>query len=204
MVAFITNKYFKRIRGYFMAITFSTGIKVSDFTLIDKAPQYSNTTWTGALIQRSTGVQWFEYQFALNFNPSDLLEVQSFIAQYQQGKAFEMSMGHLSQYRGKQTGALAVKTAVSRGIYKFQTTATNKLEIGSLIQFRNHKKLYKVIANDGTNVSIFPALQANIQANEAVQYNALLIEGTLLPDNEYQITSTNIMKVQFKCKEVVR
>ncbi|EHH7573711.1 hypothetical protein P3031_004805 [Escherichia coli] len=115
-----------------------------------------------------------------------------------------MSMGHFSKYLGKQTGALAVKSAVSKGVYKFQTTAANKLEVGTMIQFANHKKLYSVIANDGTIVSIFPALQANIQANETVNYNALIIEGTLLPDNDYQVTSTNIMQIQFKCQEVVR
>ena len=113
-------------------------------------------------------------------------------------------MGHLSKYHGKQTGALAVKAAVKKGIYKFQTTAANKLEVGAMIQFNNHKKLYSVIANDGTNVSIFPPLQANIQANEAVNYNALVVEGVLLTDNDYRVTSTNIMQIQFKCQEVVR
>lgn len=187
-----------------MAINFSTNIKITDFELNDKTPQYSNKSWTGAIIQRSTGVQWYEYSFKLNFNKEDILEVNSFIAQYKQGKPFQISMGHLSKYHGKQTGALAVKAAVKKGIYKFQTTAANKLEVGAMIQFNNHKKLYSVIANDGTNVSIFPPLQANIQANEAVNYNALVVEGVLLTDNDYRVTSTNIMQIQFKFQEVVR
>ncbi|EEY3971021.1 hypothetical protein EEA49_22770 [Escherichia coli] len=187
-----------------MAITFSTGIKLTDFTLVDKSPQYSNKSWTGQIIQRSTGVQYYEFSFVLNFNKDLYPEVNKFISLYKQGRPFQMSMGHFSKYLGKQTGALAVKSAVSKGVYKFQTTAANKLEVGTMIQFANHKKLYSVIANDGTTVSIFPALQANIQANETVNYNALIIEGTLLPDNDYQVTSTNIMQIQFKCQEVIR
>ncbi|EFN8906165.1 hypothetical protein D6912_15570, partial [Escherichia coli] len=161
-------------------------------------------SWTGQIIQRSTGVQYYEFSFVLNFNKDLYPEVNKFISLYKQGRPFQMSMGHFSKYLGKQTGALAVKSAVQKGVYKFLTTAANKLEVGTMIQFANHKKLYSVIANDGTTVSIFPALQANIQANETVNYNALIIEGTLLPDNDYQVTSTNIMQIQFKCQEVVR
>lgn len=56
-----------------------------------------------------------------------------------------MSMGHFSKYLGKQTGALAVKSAVQKGVYKFQTTAVNKLEVGTMIQFVNHKNYIQLL-----------------------------------------------------------
>lgn len=179
-------------------------VSISDFTLQDQSPQYSNQSWTGALIQRSTGVQWYDYQFTLSFNQKDRLEVLAFLAQYRQGKPFQMSMGHLSQYNGSQSGTVTSKVAVNRGLYKVQTNLPQTLEVGAMIQFANHKKLYTVVQNTGTELSLFPALQANVQLGETIFYNGLVIEGTLAPDNEYQMPVTNLVQMQFKCHEVVR
>lgn len=185
-------------------LTFSKNIKISDFTLQSKSPQYSNQSWTGQVIQRSTGVQWYTFNFTLNFNQRERIEVQSFIAQYQQGKPFTISLGHMATYNGKQKNPVYVKSPVAKGIYKFTTTASQVLEVGAMIQFGNHKKLYSVVANNGTTISIFPALQANIQANEPVLYNGLVIEAILDVDNDYQMPVTNAVSMKFKCTEVVR
>lgn len=185
-------------------ITFTRNIKVSDFTLIDNSPQYSNQSWTGQVLQRSTGVQWYSTQFTVSFNQDQRGEVQNFIAQYRQGKPFQFSMGFLSQYRGKESKALSVGSTVQRGIYKFTTAQSQVLEVGSMIQFTNHKKLYTITQNTGTEISIFPALQGVIQGGEAIIYNGLVIECTLSPDNDYQIPSSNLIQMQFKCNEVIR
>lgn len=185
-------------------ITFSSKIKLSDFTLSSQSPQYSNQSWTGARIQRSTGVQWYTFNFTLNFNQRDRGEVLAFIAEHSQGKPFRMPLGYMSQYMGTQTGAVSVKNSVNRGVYKFTTNTTQHLEVGTMIQFSNHKKLYQIVANTGNDVSIFPALQANIQASETVFYNGLVIEAVLDVDNDYQLPVTNLVAVQFKCTEVVR
>lgn len=185
-------------------ITFSPAIKLSDFTLSSSSPQYSNQTWTGARIQRSTGVQWYTFNFTLNFNQSDRLEVLAFISQYSQGKPFTIPLGHMSKYSGKQTGAVSVKNTVQRGVYKFSTNTSQQLEVGAMIQFANHKKLYQIVANTGSEISIFPALQATIQSNETVFYNGLVIEAVLDVDNEYKLPITNLISLQFKCTEVVR
>lgn len=185
-------------------ITFSTNTKISDYTLANKSPQYSNQAWTGAVIQRSSGVQWYEFQFTLSFNIVDRGEVMAFFAEYRQGKPFTMSMGHLSKYNGTETKSLSVQTTVQRGVYKVKTTQTQSLEVGSMIQFVNHKKLYTVMANTGTELSLFPQLQGTVQAGEAIIYNGLVIEGVLSPDNEYQIPSTNLVQIQLKGNEVIR
>lgn len=185
-------------------ITFTNNIKISDFTLVDKSPQYSNQSWTGALIQRSSGVQWYEYQCTLSFNVRNRGEVQKFIAEYRQGKPFSMSMGHLSKYTGLESKALSVQSTVQRGVYKFKTAQTQVLEVGTMIQFTNHKKIYTIVANTGNEISIFPALQGVIQTGEAIVYNGIAIEAVLSPDNDYQLPSTNLIQIQLKCSEVVR
>ncbi|EHK6423934.1 hypothetical protein QYN36_003038 [Salmonella enterica] len=184
-------------------LTFSNNIKLSDFTLSSKSPQYSNQSWTGAVIQRSTGVQWYTFNFTLNFNQRDRQEVLAFIAEYSQGKLFTIPLGHLSTYKGKQSGAVSSKNDVRRGVYKFTTASAQQLEVGTMIQFGNHKKIYQIVANTGTEVSIFPALQANVQANETVFYNGLVIEARLDVDNDFQMPVTNLVAITFKCTEVV-
>ncbi|MDV0678310.1 hypothetical protein VC636_25620 [Citrobacter freundii] len=184
--------------------TFTKNIKISNFKLTDKTPQYSNQTWTGQRIVRSTNVQWYEFEFQLQYNKRDRLEVQSFVAQYKQGKPFQLSMGHLSEYIGKQTGAVSVKNTVQRGVYKIQTTNPQVIEVGSYIQFANHKKLYSVLANTGSEISVYPPLQAIVQAGEGITYNGLVIEGTINPDNDYSVMVGNAMSMNFRCMEVVR
>ncbi|MDA8518961.1 hypothetical protein [Citrobacter sp. Igbk 16] len=184
-------------------ITFKN-VSISDFTLVDKSPQYSNKSWTGALIQRSTGVQWYEYQFTLSFNQSARNEVQQFLALHRQGKPFTMSMGHLSIYNGSQSGTVTSKANYQRGVYKVESNQAQTLEVGSMIQFANHKKLYTIVANTGSVLSLFPALQANVQIGETIFYNGLVIEGTLMPDNNYEMPVSNLVQMQFKCNEVIR
>ncbi|MCC1903060.1 hypothetical protein KSI20_24790, partial [Salmonella enterica subsp. enterica serovar Indiana] len=84
------------------------------------------------------------------------------------------------------------------------TNLPQTLEVGAMIQFANHKKLYTVVQNTGSELSLFPALQANVQLGETIFYNGIVIEGTLAPDNDYQMPVTNLVQMQFKCHEVVR
>lgn len=62
--------------------SFSNQIKITNFQIKTTEPVYSNQTWTGQRIMRSTGIQYYEIQFQLSFNPSSIGEVQNFLAQY--------------------------------------------------------------------------------------------------------------------------
>lgn len=179
---------------------FSTNIKVTDFQLTSTEPKYSNRSWTGTQIQRSTGIQYYQIQFTLNFNQKDSSEYQAFIAQYSQGKAFTMDLGFLSKYSGSQLTAVSSTAVAAKGVYQVSTNQ-NLLEVGSLIQFQNHKKIYRVIANTGTKLSIFPNLRQQVNLNEVIRYQNLEGQFVLDIDNDYQLNVKTAMSIQLKASE---
>lgn len=179
---------------------FSNNIKVSNFIIKSVEPLYSNQSWTGQRIIRSTGIQYNQIQFTLSFNNTNIGEYNNFIAQYSQGKPFTFSLGHLSTYRGSQTGALTSQTAVAKGT-RVITTNTNNMAIGEMLQFTNHKKLYRIIDRTSTTLTLFPVLQNAVQASEPIIYNNLMIEAVLDPDNDYTLPIQKIMSIQLKATE---
>lgn len=180
--------------------TFTNNVKVTDFQIKSVEPIYSNQSWTGQRILRSTGIQYNQIQFTLNFNDTNIGEFNNFIAQYSQGKPFTLSLGHMSVYRGTQTGALTSTSSVNKGS-RVISTNVNTMAVGELIQFTNHKKLYRIIDRTNTSLTLFPALQNTVQASETIIYNNLVIEAVLDPDNEYTLPVRKIMSIQLKATE---
>ncbi|EPA2040083.1 hypothetical protein ACQ092_000286 [Escherichia coli] len=180
--------------------SFSNQIKVTNFQIKSTEPIYSNQTWTGQRIMRSTGIQYYQIQFTLNFNPASLNEVNSFLAQYAQGKPFTMSLGLAGTYYGKHTGAVTA-TALTKPGNMVVPISTNTLAVGEWVQFSNHNKLYRIVERTSTSITIFPALQNTVQASEALKYNNLMIEAVLDPDNDYSLPIGNIMNITLKATE---
>lgn len=183
-------------------MAFSSNIKVTGFQLSSTEPMYTNRSWNGTLITRSTNIQYYNLQFTLNFNQKDHGEVQQFLAQYSQGKPFTMDLGYLSKYKGIQTAALSTTATSAAGTYQV-TTQANNLEVGTLIQFANHTKIYRVIANSGTVLSIFPNLRAQVNTGETIKYNNIQGSFVLDADNDYQMQVQNVMSIQLKATEVI-
>lgn len=180
--------------------TFSNEVKVTNFQIKSTEPLYSNQSWTGQRIIRSTGIQYYAIQFQLNFNASNRGEVLAFLAQYSQGKPFTMSLGLLGQYAGKQTAALSAVNTVAKGSILI-STESNQMGVGELIQFTNHKKIYRIIDRTDTSLTIFPALQNVVQQDEPILYNNLTIEAVLDPDNDYTMPIATICTLQIKATE---
>lgn len=67
-------------------------------------------------------------------------------------------------------------------------TGTNTLKVGEWVQFSNHDKLYRIIERTNSSITILPVLQNQVQASEIVQYNDLIFEAVLEPDNDYSMT----------------
>lgn len=184
-------------------MAFSNNIKVTGFQITSTEPMYTNRAWSGSLITRSTNIQYYNLQFTLNFSQENAPEVQKFIAQYSQGKPFQMDLGYLSQYKGVQTAAISASAVEAAGTYKISTTQ-NSLEVGSLIQFSNHAKIYRVIANTGTTISIFPNLRSQVNTGEPVKFNNL--QGSFILDptnNNYQMQVQKVMSVQLNAVEYI-
>lgn len=180
--------------------SFSKNVKVNNFQIKSVEPIYSNKTWTGQRIMRSTGIQYYELQFQLSFNVADIGEINSFLAQYSQGMPFTFSLGHFSTYRGSQTGALTSEVEAAKGT-RVISTNNNAMAVGELIQFTNHKKIYRIIESTGNTLTIFPALQNTVQASEPLIYDNIMIEAVLDPDNDYSMPITNIITLQLKATE---
>ncbi|MEI7342224.1 hypothetical protein WCT87_12150 [Pectobacterium brasiliense] len=173
---------------------------ISSFVLSDNQPMYKNQTNSGRLIQRSTGIQYFDISFQVNVNIEDRLAFQQWITKHSQGKPFEMSLGWYSMYNGIQKDTVTVLNAANNNTYKI--TCDSALEVGTLIQFSGHKKIYRVIANDGENLSVFPNLRQSLQENETIKYSD--IKGTFIlsvDKNQYQYKSEQILQQTFTAVE---
>jgi len=181
---------------------FSNNVKVTNFILKPVIPSYSNQSWTGQRIIRSTGIQYYTFQFTLNFTKDALPEINKFLANNTQGASFTMPLGIAGEYRGNQTGSLTSTSAVSAGNIVI-TTNTNVMDVGETIQFSNHDKLYQIIDRTATTLTIFPALQNQVQASEIIKYDNLSITGQLDPDNDYSMTVGNLMTLNLKAQEVI-
>ncbi|EMN5860206.1 hypothetical protein RJ495_005101 [Pluralibacter gergoviae] len=180
--------------------TFSNNIKITDVVLNSTIPQYSQRAWTGTELRRSVGIQYYKIQFTLNFEVTDRQEVQAFIAQYAQGKPFTLSLGHLAIYQGTQSGQVQATANVNKGSMVIPTNA-NTLNVGDLVQFSNHNKLYQIVEKNGNNLTIFPQLRQNVGINEIINYSGLQIEATLDVDQTFDMNIANVTQVQFKASE---
>ncbi|EKN4802483.1 hypothetical protein FG446_003755 [Yersinia enterocolitica] len=182
---------------------FSNSILITDFTLTDNSPVYQNQTWTGQIITRNSGINFFTISFKVQTTKDNRAELQRFQAEHSLGRPFKMSLGWYSQYSGEQEGAVLVTAPVAVASYKIPVS-NNKLEVGTLIQFSSTTKLYKVLANTGTELSIYPSLRKPISGGEVIKFNNLT--GTFILTNDNNKTnyvSENIISMDITATEDV-
>lgn len=130
---------------------------ISEFMLTDNIPQYQNQTWTGETITRVVGSQYFTLSFKVTLNKMNRTELANFYALYGQGRPFDISLGWWSDYNGTQASQVQATAARAAGATSVAVNA-NTLEVGTVVQFTGHKKLYRIIANTGNVITIFPRL----------------------------------------------
>lgn len=183
-----------------MAVLFSENIKITDFKLSNSQSMYSQRSWTGVEIRRTTGIQYYQIEFTLNFEINQRSEVMAFITEYSQGKPFQFNMGHFSTYQGSQVAAVTCTSTVQRG-NRNVTLSNNTLEVGTMIQFSNHKKLYQIMSKSGNVVTLNTQLRQNVQSGESVFFNNLVIEAKLDVDQTFDMASTMVSGVQIKATE---
>ncbi|MES3530077.1 hypothetical protein [Enterobacter hormaechei] len=177
---------------------------ISEFMLMDNIPQYQNQTWTGETITRVVGSQYFTLSFKVTLNKMNRAELANFYALYGQGRPFDISLGWWSDYNGTQASQVQATAARAAGATSVAVNA-NTLEVGTVVQFTGHKKLYRIIANSGNVITIFPGLIKNIQLGEVMKYDNIQGSFILTPQNAaYQMPSTNIMEVTINATENIR
>ncbi|CRY67018.1 Uncharacterised protein [Yersinia kristensenii] len=184
---------------------FSKNILISDFVLTDNQPLYQNQSWTGQTISRSTGIQYYTIAFKIQATKQNRQEIQAFQAQYGLGRPFEHSLGWYSQYNGQQQVIVQSLQNSNAGSYIIKVPPNTKLEIGTIIQFTNHKKIYKIINNDGLgNLSIYPSLRKTVQLSENIKFNNIM--GTFILQNnndKIDYNSGNIITMSISAIEDV-
>jgi len=177
---------------------------ISGFVLSDNRPQYQTQTWSGETLTRMVGVQYFTLTFKVTVNKKDRAELANFYGQYGSGKPFDMSLGWWGQYNGTQTTTVQATAAAAAGASSV-TASRNTLEVGSLIQFNGHKKLYRITANNGYTISIYPGLIRAIQTSEVIKFDNLQGSFVLNPQNSvYELPSTNVMEITINATENIR
>ena len=177
---------------------------ISEYVLSDNIPQYQNQTWSGETITRMVGVQYFTLSFKVTLNKKYRNELANFYASYAYGKPFDMSLGWWGSYTGTQTSGIQATGARAAGATSIAVTQ-NTLEIGSLVQFNGHKKLYRVVGSNGDTITIFPGLTRAIQTSEVLKYDNLQGSFILTPQNAtYQLPSTNVIEVTIQATENIR
>ncbi|EGJ6570162.1 hypothetical protein INC08_004543, partial [Escherichia coli] len=107
---------------------------ISDFILSDNIPQYQNKTWSGEVITRIVGTQYFSISFKVTTNKKYRTDLTNFLALYSSGRPFDMSLGWWGDYSGNQATGIQVTAARTAGATSIQTN-TNNLSPGDLIQF---------------------------------------------------------------------
>ncbi|AKF37323.1 hypothetical protein ACXKU5_002853 [Yersinia enterocolitica] len=182
---------------------FSKNILISDFILTDNQPVYQNQSWSGQTISRSTGIQYYSLNFKVQTTKQFRQELQAFQAQYSLGRPFEHSLGWYSQYNGQQQVLVQSLQNSNAGAYIIKVLPSTKLEVGTLIQFSNHKKIYKIINNDGQgNLSIYPSLRKAVQLSENIKFNNIMgsfilqISNDKIDYNSENIISMNISAIE--------
>lgn len=181
---------------------FSSNIKINNLSITDTQPQWQNRAWNGQLIQRSTGIQYFELSMTLNFNYKYMPEVRQFITQYSGGAPFTQSLGFYSAYSGKQSTAISVTAPVNAGSNIVPCT-TNNLEIGTLIQFQNGTKIYRVLSSTQNSITVFPNLRQNVQVGENINFQNIIGSWVLDPSTSLQLQVQAAMSLQIKATEAL-
>jgi hypothetical protein len=75
-----------------------------------------------------------------------------------------------------------VTAAASAGATGFQTSAT--VPAGRFIKFNNHNKVYMVLSQQGTAVTLYPALQATLATTNTFTYGNNVLMKTYYDDEQ--------------------
>ena len=145
--------------------------------LQSQSPTLVSEAASGKLQARQiAGQRWV---FTASYPPltrAEFAPVSAFIMQ-QRGRlnTFTIEIPVVSDSASSATGTLAVNGAVTAGNTVITVDGlTGSLELGDLVKFNGHDKVYMIVAKSGTNMTsmtVEPPLVDNVANNEAIIYN---------------------------------
>lgn len=158
-------------------MAYPTSPVFSTVNLQSVSPTLVSESVSGKLQARQiAGQRW---SFSASYAPMTRFEfapVSAFIMQ-QRGRlnTFTIELPIMSDSGSSATGTLAANGAVTSGNTVITVDGlTGTLELGDLVKFDNHDKVYMVVAKSGTNMTsmtIEPPLAEDVADNEEIIYN---------------------------------
>ena len=185
-------------------MSFPTSVVPNGITITSLNPTYTSVTHSLKRQVRTRGGQ--RWSMDVTFPPltrTDFAPVWAFV-QKQKGQfgSFSFTPPIYSNTSGTATGTLLVNN--SAGYIAGTTTITGTLKAGDFIKFSGHDKVYTIVADATTSLTIEPVLQSAIVNNETVTYNAVPFTVAFTTDTQNMSVGINgFVDYSMKLIEVV-
>lgn len=178
--------------------------------LQSQSPTLVSESASGKLQARQiAGQRW---SFSARYSPlsrSEFAPVSAFIMQ-QRGRlnTFTIELPIMSDSASSATGTLAANGAVAAGNTVITTDGlTGSLNVGDMVKFNGHDKVYMVVAVSGTNMTsmtIEPPLTDSVADNETIDYNNVLMKVRLNNDvQEFGLRTDSLISYEVDFIEAI-
>lgn len=162
-------------------MSFPTSPSFKTVKLVSESPTLVSESASGKLQARQiAGQRWSFTASYPAMTRAEFAPVLGFIMQ-QRGRlnAFTVQIPIIKDSLSSATGTLAANGSASAGATSVTVDGvTGALEIGDLVKFNNHDKVYMVVgttetSGNTTNITIEPPLRASVADDEEVIYNSV-------------------------------
>jgi hypothetical protein len=159
-------------------MSFPTTPTAKSISITSIAPTYTSVTHSLKRQVRSRGAQRWQIEATYPpLNRTTFAPIWAF-AQKQKGQygSFSYTPPEYSNSSGTASGTLSVNNSSGYSAGDSTITCdglTGTLKAGDFIKFGGHDKVYSVVADGSTTLTIEPALVADIADDEAVTYNSV-------------------------------
>jgi hypothetical protein len=178
--------------------------------LQSQSPTLVSESASGKLQARQiAGQRW---SFSARYSPlsrSEFAPVSAFIMQ-QRGRlnTFTIELPIMSDSASSATGTLAANGAVAAGNTVITTDGlTGSLNVGDMVKFNGHDKVYMVVAVSGTNMTsmtVEPPLTDSVADNETIDYNNVLMKVRLNNDvQEFGLRTDSLVSYEVDFIEAI-
>jgi hypothetical protein len=178
--------------------------------LQSQSPTLVSESASGKLQARQiAGQRW---SFSARYSPlsrSEFAPVSAFIMQ-QRGRlnTFTIELPIMSDSASSATGTLAANGAVAAGNTVITTDGlTGSLNVGDMVKFNGHDKVYMVVAVSGTNMTsmtIEPPLTDSVADDETIDYNNVLMKVRLNNDvQEFGLRTDSLVSYEVDFIEAI-
>ena len=170
-------------------------LKIKEISINSIEPSAVQTTINGRdVVQKSPYQKWRIDVTTAVMTEREMLPL--FAAITSQGGAygefqFKLPLG----YNSPLNLPISVSAGAGVGIDEIQVATSPQIDIGSMVRFSGHNKVYQVIAHTPNRLTVYPALRENVTAGEVVTTSEPIMQvrlnGNMMP---FSIGSNNLLQ----------